>query len=233
MNARTGAWQYDSTISGHPGGTIDFTAPGNDEWVLLLYDWSVGTTSPMTPPVISAGPIDSLDAVLNPDNPRALEAVLAINGIDVNDLIVGTTTTDFEKQADHPAAHADNFDLTTYASLDDSRIIQTVFDVPVTTIFILEMGANDSGFFQPIDADGNPIGGRLAFTGDDFRFQETGLLLNNQQAGGIAIVAEVPINGLLILPPVDRTNSIDPASVSAVAAKSPPPDTGSGLLRSH
>jgi hypothetical protein len=78
------------------------------------------------------------------------------------------------------------------------------------------MGANDSGFFQPIDADGNPIGRRLAFTGADFRLQETGLLLNNQQAGGIAIVAEVPINGLLILPPTGRTNSIDPASVSGI-----------------
>jgi len=231
MNARTGVWQYDSTISGHPGGTIDFTAPGNDEWVLLLYDWSVSTTFPMNPPVISAGPIDNLDAVVNLDNPRTLEAVLSINGIDVNDLILGTTTADFEKQANHPAAHADNFDLTAYASLDDSTVIQTVFDVPVATIFILEMGANDSGFFQPIDADGNPIGGRLAFTPADFRFQETGLLLNTQHAGGIAIVAEVPINGLLILPPPGGTNSIDPASVSAVPAKSPPPhEEGLGSL---
>jgi hypothetical protein len=221
MNARTGAWQYGSIISGHPGGTIDFTAPGNDEWVLLLYDWSVGTTSAMNPPVISAGPIDSLDAVVNPDNPRTLEAVLSINGIDVKDLILGRTTVDLESHEDHPAADADSFDLTTYASLDDSKVIRIVFDVPVATIFILEMGANDSGFFQPIDADGNPIGNRLAFTGADFRFQETGSLLNNQQAGGIAIVAEVPINGLLILPPADRANSIDPVSVSAVPAKSP------------
>ncbi len=139
----------------------------------------------------------------------------------MDDLVLGTTTADFEKQADHPAAHADNFDLTTYASLDDSSVIRTVFDVPVVTLFILEMGANDSGFFQPIDAHGNPVGNRLAFTSADFRFQETGSMLNRQQAGGIAIVADVPINGLLILPPADRTNSIDPVSISAVAAKGP------------
>jgi len=222
MNARTGVWQYGSTISGHPGGTIDFTAPGNDEWVLLLYDWSVSTTFPMNPPIIALTPMDADSIVATGSDGK----LVSLNGIDVKDLILGRTTADLESHVDHPAAHADNFDLTTYASLDGSSVIKTVFDVPVATIFILEMGANDSGFFQPIDADGNPIGGKLAFTAADFRYRVKGLLINaqagQQEVGGIAIVAEVPINGLLILPPTGRTNSIDPMSVSAVPAKSLP-----------
>ena len=168
--------------------------------------------------IIKVGPIDSLEAEVDPVDPNTLLAVLNINGNDVNDLILGTTTTDFEKYDTHPAADADNFSLAVYASLGDSTVIQTVFDVPVTTIFILERGANDSGFFQPIDADGNPIGGPLAFTKADFQFQDTGLKIQGQKAGGIAIVADVPINGLLILPPVDKLLGIDPASISAIPA---------------
>ena len=33
----------------------------------------------------------------------------------------------------------------TYASLDDSKVITVKFAVPVTTIFIVERGGNDSG----------------------------------------------------------------------------------------
>ena len=40
----------------------------------------------------------------------------------------------------------------------------------------------------------------------------------NQNAGGIAIESDVPIGGLLILPPEGGVHSIDPASISAIAA---------------
>ena len=181
--------------------------------------------------IIALTPMDA-DSIMATGSDGEL---VTLNGIDVKDLTLGRTTADVESHVDHPAAHADNFDLTTYASLDGSSVIKTVFDVPVATIFIMEMGANDSGFFQPIDADGNPIGGRLAFTAADFRYRVKDLLVNSpagqQEVGGLAIVAEVPINGLLILPPTGRTNSIDPTSVSAVPAKSPPPhEEGLGSL---
>jgi hypothetical protein len=218
MNARTGVWKYESTISDHPGGTIDFTAPGKDEWVLLLYDWSIVKTTPRKPPVIALPPLDAGSVVANARDGK----LASLNGIDAKDLVLGRTTADLESMEDHPAVHADNLDLNTYASLDDASIIKTVFDVPVSIIFILEMGANDSGFFQPIDADGNPIGGRLAFTEADFRHRVKGVLVNSQQIGAIAVAAEVPIHGLRILPPTGRTHSLDPVSISAVPAKSPP-----------
>jgi hypothetical protein len=174
--------------------------------------------------IITAGPIDSLDALtaadLDPDggDPNTLVEVLAINGNDVGGLVLGTTSSDFEKWPEHPAPDADNFDLTTYASLDDSNVVEIVFDAPVTTVFIMERGANDKGYLQPIDAEGAPIGGALKFTQSDFQFQDEGLKIAGQNAGGMAIEAKMPINGLLIIPLEGGTLGIDPASVSAVPA---------------
>jgi hypothetical protein len=170
-------------------------------------------------PTLTVGLISSLEAERDPADPATLTAVLNINGIDAGDLIVGITTTDFEKHAGREAVHADNLDLTAYASLDDSTFIKTVFAQPVTTIFIMERGANDSGFFQALDAGGNPIGEMVPFTASDFQLPEADLKIVNQSAGGVAIESDVPIGGLLILPPEGGVHSIDPASISAVAAQ--------------
>ena len=173
--------------------------------------------APVTP-VLTVAPLTTLEADVAPDDPSTLTAVLKINGIDASTLILGTTTTDFEKWPDQPAAYADNLDLTTYASLDDSTVIQTVFGQPVMTVFMMERGANDSGFFQALDADGNPIGEMVAFTSEDFQLPDAGLQIVGQSAGGVAIESTAPISGLRILPPVDGVHSIDPASISAVPA---------------
>jgi len=159
-------------------------------------------------------------ADLDPDggDPNTLVEVLAINGNDVGGLILGTTSSDFTKYPDHPAPDADDFDLTTYASLDDSNVVEIIFDVPVTTVFIMERGANDRGYLQPIDAEGAPIGGALKFTQSDFQFQDEGLKIVNQTAGGMAVEAKMPINGLLIIPLEGGTLGIDPASVSGIPA---------------
>ncbi len=168
---------------------------------------------------ITIGPIASLEAEVDPADPSTLVAILKINGNDAKDLILGTTTADFEKWPEHPAADADNLDLTTYASLDDSTVIKTVFAQPVTTIFMMERGANDSGFLQPIDANGNPIGYKVEFTAADFQLPDTGLKIVGQNAGGIVIESDVPINGLMILPPEGANMGIDPASISAIVAQ--------------
>jgi len=172
---------------------------------------------PPLPACITLGLITSLGVEVDPCDPNTLLTVLSINDNDVKCLILGTTTADFEKHADHPAADADNFDLTTYASLDDANVVQTVFEEPVTTIFILERGADDSGFFQPIDVNGIPICGMLPFTKADFQF-DPNLKIVDQTAGAIAIEAKDPIYGLQILPPVDKPLGIDPASISAIRA---------------
>jgi hypothetical protein len=172
--------------------------------------------------------IDSLDAVtaadLDPDDgdPSTLIEVLAIDGYGVEELILGTTTVDYEKFADHPAVNADNFELTnSYASLDEASYVQTVFAEPVAAIFILERGANDQGLIQPIDADGNDIGEPLAFGAADMQFQELeagdkGVKVSGQTAGGMVISGLLPINGIVILPKPGGAIGIDPACIAGV-----------------
>jgi hypothetical protein len=135
----------------------------------------------------------------------------------VDNLVLGTTSTDFEKFADHPAADADNFDLGTYASLDDSSAIDMVFSVPVSTIFIIERGANDLGFIQALDAAGDPVGAPVAYAKSDW-FKPGVKINGNQDAGAIVIKAKDPIYGVKILPPTDASMGLDPASVSAIPA---------------
>jgi len=178
--------------------------------------WSFTVTA-----IITVGPIESLDAITNPVDMVTLIVPLAINGIPMSEMVLGTTTADYEKWPEHPAADADNLDLSKYASLDEATVIRTVFAVPVTTIFILERGANDSGFFQPIDADGNPMSAAVPFTAADFEFADPeNRQIQGQKAGGAAIVAEVPINGLEIYPPTGGISGIDPAIIAAIAAAS-------------
>jgi hypothetical protein len=169
-------------------------------------------------PAIKVKPISSLDAVVSPTDPNTLVTVNAINGISTSDLIVGTTTHTGTVTA-NPGALADDFDLTTYASCDNSPVVETVFPFPVTTIFILERGANDRGFFQPIDALGKPIGAKVAFVATDFQYDTTGKKrIVGQQAGGVAIQSLKPMSGLLIFPPTGGVTGIDPASISAIPA---------------
>ncbi|MHC4703482.1 MAG: LamG domain-containing protein, partial [Planctomycetota bacterium] len=188
-------------------GTRGDAATAGSSGVVFFDDIRLRRTPPV--PVIAVAPLTSLEAERDPADAATLTAVLNINGIDASALVVGTTTTDFEKHADREAVHADNLDLTAYASLDDSTVIQTVFAQPVTTIFIMERGANDSGFFQALDADGNRTGEMVAFTAADFQLPEAGLKIVGQDAGGIAIQSDVPIGGFMILPPEGGLHSID------------------------
>lgn len=165
--------------------------------------------------VISVKPIDSLDylsaADLDPNNgnPNTLVEVLGINGTEAAGLVLGTTTADFQKHAAYLPTDGDNFDLTTKASHDDATLIETLFPVPVTQIFIMEVGANDSGLFQPLDVDGMPVGGPLAFVKQNSQFQDEGLKIMGQNAGGFAITSGIPLGGLQIL----EQSGIDPACI--------------------
>ena len=166
---------------------------------------------PPAPPVITVSPAESVETTGDDG------MVLSINGIPAEELILGTTTTDFEKHADHLAPDADDFDLGTYASLDDSSFILMSFPVPVDTVFIVERGANDLGLIQPLDAAGDPVGGVQAFAKDDWF--KPGIKVSGQDAGAIVVTSAVPISGIMVLPAEDALMGLDPASVSAIAAE--------------
>jgi len=143
--------------------------------------------------------------------------VLSIHGIDAGGLVLGETSVDFEKWPEHPAADADDLDLGTYASLDESGVITVQFAVPVTTVFIVERGANDQGFIQPLDAAGNAMGDPEAFAKSVWAMP--GIKINNQDAGAMVVQASAPIWGIAILPPADGVTGIDPASISGIPAQ--------------
>jgi hypothetical protein len=190
--------------------TIGIEGPGVSG-VLYIDDIRLLPASLLFSTAITIGPAQSVEATGNDGT------ILSINGIAVADLVLGTTTSDFEQHPAHPAADADNFELGVYASLDNSNVITVMFPVPVTTVFIVERGANDSGFIRPLDAAGLPIGEAQPFvTATWFR---PGLTIEGQAAGAIVITANSPIWGIMLLPPTGGVTGIDPASISAVPAE--------------
>jgi hypothetical protein len=179
--------------------------------ILYIDDIRLLPAAPVASTTLTVGPASAVTATGNDG------MILTINGIEASKLITGTTTVDFEKYADHPAPHADDLSLGTYASLDDSKVITVMFAVPVSTIFIIERGANDSGFIQPLDAAGTPVGEPQPYV--NASWFKPGLTIAGQASGAMVITATPPISGINLLPPASGLNSVDPASISAVPAQ--------------
>lgn len=146
--------------------------------------------------------------------------ILAINGIDVSELILGVTVfPNPPKHADpnYHADKADNFNLSDGASGDDQPYYDTLFAEPVTTIFLMENNGNDSSYFQALDADGNALGLVIPFTAHvdylktDYRF------FLNQRASGIMFQPPYPVYGLRIIKLDDGPLGFDALSVSGVS----------------
>jgi len=167
----------------------------------------------LLPSVITISPVDTMEAT--GDN----GTVLSINGNNVGDLILGTTTFAGDpKHALFPPEDADNFDLSVGASADDQAYVQTMFAIPVTTIFIIEKGGNDTGYMQSLDENGDPLDEPTPFLPTDFK--DTGLTgVQDQKVAAAVIALEVPVYGFRILPPDDKALGFDPTSVSGVPAQ--------------
>ncbi|MHC4702406.1 MAG: PA14 domain-containing protein, partial [Planctomycetota bacterium] len=166
--------------------------------------------------LLPAAPVLAVSTMTSIEAEGSDGMLIALDGIPVADLILGTTSTDFTKFADHPAPDADNFSLGTYASLDDSNWIRMVFDQPVTTIFLIERNGNDLGFIQALDANGQTAGEKVAFATSDW-LKTDYTIGGGQVASGIVITSDLPIHGIEVTP--DGTMGLDPTSVSAVAAQ--------------
>jgi len=144
---------------------------------------------------------------------------MTINGIDVNDLVLGITVFPNPPKhvdPDYHADKADNFELGNGASSDDQPYFETIFSGPVTKIFMVENNGNDSGYFQAIDHDGNDIGPMVPFTAHDDYLKTDYRFFLNQQASGIVFEPPYPIYGLRIIKPDDGTLGFDAISVSGM-----------------
>jgi len=167
----------------------------------------------LLPSVIMISPVDTFEATGDSGT------IVSINGVAVADLILGTTTFAGDpKHAHFPPEDADNFDLSVGASADDQAYVQTMFAMPVTTIFIIEKGGNDTGYMQALDENGNPLDEPTPFLPADFK--DTGLMgVQDQKVAAAVIALEVPVYGIRVLPPDDKALGFDPTSVSGVPAQ--------------
>ncbi|MFC1764008.1 hypothetical protein ACFL6U_18280 [Planctomycetota bacterium] len=158
-------------------------------------------------PVISAVPVDDMTFGIDDANNAILTS---INGISTDDLLLGVTTGDPAK----PGVE-DNFIVERDYGNDLDGLHVTMFDVSVSTIFIVEKDGNDSGRFRPLDAEGNPIGGYLPFDSANFSDPIAGVNANGDDMSGTAITAEAEVlmYGIEIW-----ATGLDPYSISAVKA---------------
>ncbi len=143
--------------------------------------------------------------------------ILSLNDYPASSLITGTSefANPPGQSGNELAPAADDFTLYTAACADGQDWMRTVFNQPVTIIFILEKNGNDSGTIQALDADGNPSGNAITFTGGSSYWTNTGYLASflstQQNTFGAMLTSDTPIYGILITAP-----GIDPVSILAV-----------------
>ena len=174
-----------------------------------IADATVTATYRLFGGISSIEPIDNMTATGNAG------MITSINEIPVSELLLGATVFP-NPNAVFPAVNADDFDLNSVASADGQPYFESLFERPVTTIFMIESGANDSGFMQAYDAVGNRVGPRVAFTTASYLRTDyrTG---NNQFAGGLVVRMVAPVYGVRVLPPTTGALGFDPVSISAVS----------------
>jgi len=175
---------------------------------------AIAATMPIEPePVITVNPIETMEATGD------FGDILSINGIEVGDLIVGTTTfPDPPASEPQPAENADNFSLATAACADNQPYMQTIFGQAVTTIFIFEKSGNDNGSMQALDAMGNPVGNAVVFSPDNFAGTAY-MGYGDQVAFGTVITSDVPIYGVVLTAsrlPEEGGLGIDPFCICAI-----------------
>jgi hypothetical protein len=112
-------------------------------------------------------------------------------------------------------SNADNFlftlgGATNISSLDGIDFQQTIFSIPVDTIFVFERGGNDTGTVQAILAD-DSLGAALTLTKSAAPYANTGVNVGGQNAFGYVLTTDVPVKGVRI-----TTSGHDALSVSAV-----------------
>ena len=183
------------------------------EWTTRVSGTAAWLFSHSLPVLPEVGPIDSMVADAN-------GIILSINGIDTSELVLGTTTFPDPPTHADPNFHADkadNFELSNGASGDNQPFYDTMFSLPVSTVFLIENNGNDSGYFVGLDIDGNEIGSLAVFTKNEdyLKFDEYRFFLG-QQASGIMFVPPHQVYGIRIIKPDHGALGFDALSTSAV-----------------
>jgi hypothetical protein len=140
--------------------------------------------------------------------------ITTINGISVNELLLGETT--FPTPPEHPefpASNADNFDLNLVGSADNQPYFKVMFREPVMTVFVIENGGNDCGLMQALNASGQPVGAMVYYC-SHAELSNTYLTGFGQPAAGLFVRMSAPVYGIQLFPLPGFTMGFDPVSVS-------------------
>jgi hypothetical protein len=191
--------------------TAEVPIYGIEIWASGLDPYSISALAHS--PVVR--PLESMEV----DDPNVAEPsadipilVTALNGIQVSDLILGTTTARIGQQE-----RADNFDVSSnpgYTARTNSEnppenLVITMFDVPVSQVFVLEKDGQDDCIVTLLDANGDAVGPEIPFEGNTWAKTQT----SEWVIGGISITPKAPIYGIQIY-----STGVDIISVSAVPA---------------
>jgi len=211
--APTDSLIYTEFPSGYNHATVAMQwttlVPGVKEW--LFAHQSAGP--PIEPPaLIEIAPATSFEATGDGG------MVLSINGIGIDEMILGTTTfPNLPKHTQFPPEGADDFDLSTASAGDDQPYVNIMYDQSVSTIYICENGGNDTGYAQALNANGEPVGGMVAW--GSYSYLMCGYVFLSQPGAVMVITAREPIYGIQFLPPDGGSLGIDPMSAPAILAE--------------
>jgi hypothetical protein len=196
------------------GAAITAEVPiyGIEIWASGLDPYSISALghSPVVRPLESLEVDDPSAAAPSADIPIL---VTALNGIPVEQLILGTTTARIGQQE-----RADNFDVSSnpgYTARTNSEnppanLVITMFDVPVSQVFVLEKDGQDDCVVTLLDASGAAVGPEIPFEANVWAKTQTSEWL----IGGISITPQAPIYGIQIY-----STGVDIISVSAAPAQ--------------
>lgn len=203
---------FDGSVTNY---ILDFNLPttgsrtaGRSLWLAALLGLGLWTAPTVFGGVGAISPLDSMTATGDAG------MIMTINGISVNELLLGETT--FPNPPEHsefPASHADNFDLNLVGSADNQPYFRVMFSEPVMTVFVIENGGNDCGLMQALDASGQPVGATVYYC-SHADLPITYLTGFGQPAAGLFVRMSAPVYGIQMSPLPGDIMGFDPVSIS-------------------
>jgi hypothetical protein len=148
--------------------------------------------------------------------------ILSINGMPVEDLILGTTRYEIPWGGPiFPASGADDFDLLTLASMEHQSGFETIFDQIVTETYLIirpYLGEN-VGMIELLDGQGEPLGEVVEFGPESFA--GLGYSSYGQEIQGLKVSGEGVFRGVRVRMKGDNPLVLYPVSISATSASWP------------
>jgi len=155
--------------------------------------------------------------------------ILSINGMPVQDLILGTTSYEIPSDGPiFPASGADDFDLLTLASTEHQSGFQTMFDQIVAEAYLIirpDLGEN-VGMIELLDDQGDLLWEAVEFNPESFA--KLGHSSYGQEIQGLKVSGEGVFSGVRVRMKGDNPLALYPVSISGKTMVSSAPEAPGG-----